>query len=135
MTKENVFVKHLLEFLLGLVKVCIFMALMTGTVVASAFLAIQGAFFIRDTYGFHGVAIAWFIMFLILMFACDVLHDKREQNKAQRIRNAVQAEIDRRALENKETNRDCPPEPSPQRPANADRLGTSLDAISIPTLV
>lgn len=28
-----------------------------------------------------------------------------------------------------------PPEPSPQRPANADRLGTSLDAISIPTLV
>lgn len=42
MTKENVFVKHLLEFLLGLVKVCIFMALMTGTVVASAFLAIQG---------------------------------------------------------------------------------------------
>lgn len=37
MTKENVFVKHLLEFLLGLVKVCIFMALMTGTVVASAF--------------------------------------------------------------------------------------------------
>lgn len=106
MTKENVFVKHLLEFLLGLVKVCIFMALMTGTVVASAFLAIQGAFFIRDKYGFYGVAIAWFIMFLILMFACDVLHDKREQNKAQRIRNAVQAEIDRRALENKETNRD-----------------------------
>lgn len=106
MTKENVFVKHLLEFLLGLVKVCIFMALMTGTVVASAFLAIQGVSVIRDKYGFHGVAIAWLIMFLILMFACDVLHDKREQNKAQRIRNAVQAEIDRRALENKETNRD-----------------------------
>lgn len=106
MTKKMRSRKGFGEFLLGLVKVCVAIALMTGTVVASAFLAIQGAFFIRDTYGFHGVAIAWFIMFLILMFACDVLHDKREQNKAQRIRNAVQAEIDRRALENKETNRD-----------------------------
>ena len=107
MTKKNVLMKGALTFLLELVKVCVAIALLTGTVVASAFLAIQGAFFIRDTYGFHGVAIACFIMFLILMFACDVLHDKREQNKAQRIRNAVQAEIDRRALENKkEAHRD-----------------------------
>jgi hypothetical protein len=106
MTKKNVLIKGALTFLLELVKVCVAIALLTGTVVASAFLAIQGAFFIRDTYGFHGVAIAWFIMFLILMFACDVLHDKREQNKAQRIRNAVQAEIDRRSLESKETSCD-----------------------------
>lgn len=106
MTKKNVLMKGTLTFLLELVKVCVAIALLTGTVVASAFLAIQGAFFIRDTYGFHGVAIAWLIMFLILMFACDVLHDKREQNKAQRIRNAVQAEIDRRSLESKETSCD-----------------------------
>lgn len=110
----------------GWFKVCVAIALLTGTVVASAFLAIQGAFFIRDTYGFHGVAIAWLIMFLILMLACEVFQDKRKQNKAQRIRNAVQAEIDRRALENKEANRDCPPEPSPQRSTHADRLETSL---------
>lgn len=107
MTKENVFVKHLLEFLLGLVKVCIFMALMTGTVVASAFLAIQGAFFIRDTYGFYGVAIAWTIMFLILMFACVPFQEKREQDRARRARSEAPAEIDRRALENKkEAHRD-----------------------------
>ena len=106
MSQKNALVEGFGKFLLGLVEGCIAIALLTGTVVAPAFLAIQGAFFMRDTYGFHGVAIAWFIMFLILMFACDVLHDKREQNKAQRIRNAVQAEIDRRALENKETNRD-----------------------------
>lgn len=107
MTKENVFVKHLLEFLLGLVKVCIFMALMTGTVVASAFLAIQGAFFIRDTYGFYGVAIAWTIMFLILMFTCALFQEKREQDRARRARSESPAEIDRRALENKkEAHRD-----------------------------
>lgn len=107
MTKENVFVKHLLEFLLGLVKVCIFMALMTGTVVASAFLAIQGAFFIRDTYGFYGVAIAWTIMFLILMFMCALFQEKREQDRARRARSEAPAEIDRRALANKkEAHRD-----------------------------
>lgn len=106
MTKKNAVAEGFGEFLLGLVKVCVAIALLTGTVVVSAFLAIQGAFFIRDTYGFHGVAIAWLIMFLILMLACEVFQDKREQNKAQRIRNAVQAEIDRRALENKEANRD-----------------------------
>lgn len=106
MTEKNVLTEGLLTFLLELVKVCVAIALLTGTVVASAFLAIQGTFVVLDKYGFHGIAIELIIVFIVLMLACDVLHDKREQNKAQRIRNAVQAEIDRRALENKETNRD-----------------------------
>lgn len=107
MTKENVFVKHLLEFLLGLVNVCIFMALMTGTVVASAFLAIQGTFVIRDKYGFYGVATAWFISFMSLLFTCALFQEKREQDKTQHARSEPPAENDRRALENKkETHRD-----------------------------
>jgi uncharacterized membrane protein len=106
MTKENVFVKHLLEFLLGLVKVCVFMALMTGTVVASAFLAIQGVSVIRDKYGFYGVAIAWLIMFLTLLSTCALFQEQREQNKTQHARSEASAENDRRGLENKETSRD-----------------------------
>lgn len=94
MTKENVFVKHLLEFLLGLVKVHIFMALMTGTVVASAFLAIQGAFFIRDTYGFRGLAIAWAISFTILVLVCELFEEKRKQGRARRARSEAHTEND-----------------------------------------
>lgn len=106
MTKKNALMEGLLTFLLELVKVCVAIALLTVIVVASAFLAIQGTFVVLDKYGFRGIATELIIVFIVLMFACDVLHDKLEQNKAQRIRNAVQAEIDRRALENKETNRD-----------------------------
>lgn len=58
MTKKNALAEGFGEFLLGLVKVCVAIALMTGTVVASAFLAIQGVSVIRDKYGFYGVAIA-----------------------------------------------------------------------------
>ena len=107
MTKKNALAEGLGEFLLGLVKVCVTIALMTGTVVASVFLATQGAFFIRDTYGFYGVAIAWTIMFLILMFTCALFQEKREQDRARRARSEAPAEIDRRALENKkEAHRD-----------------------------
>lgn len=107
MTKKNALAEGLGEFLLGLVKVYVTIALMTGTVVASVFLAIQGAFFIRDTYGFYGVAIAWTIMFLILMFTCALFQEKREQDRARRARSESPAEIDRRALENKkEAHRD-----------------------------
>lgn len=107
MTKKNALAEGLGEFLLELVKVCVTIALMTGTVVASVFLAIQGAFFIRDTYGFYGVAIAWTIMFLILMFTCALFQEKREQDRARRARSEAPAEIDRRALENKkEAHRD-----------------------------
>ena len=106
MTKKNAFAKHLGEFLLGLVKVCVFMALMTGTVVVSTFVTMQGTFVILDKYGFRGIVIELIIVVIALVLASETFQDKREQNKAQRIRNAVQAEIDRRALENKETNRD-----------------------------
>ena len=106
MTKKNVVAKHLGEFLLGLVKVCVFMAAMTGTVTVSTFVTVQGTFVILDKYGFRGIVIELIIVVIALVLASETFQDKREQNKAQRIRNAVQAEIDRRALENKETNRD-----------------------------
>ena len=80
MDEKNSIMEGFGEFLLGLVKVCIAIALMTGTVVVSAFLAIQGAFFIRDTYGFHGLAIAWAILFTILLLVCG--HLKRSASKA-----------------------------------------------------
>lgn len=87
MTEKNALTEGLLTFLLGLVKACVAIALMTGTVVASAFLAIQGAFFIRDTYGFHGLAIAWAILFTILLLACGSFEEKRKQGRARRARN------------------------------------------------
>lgn len=87
MDEKNSIMEGFGEFLLGLVKVCIAIALMTGTVVASAFLAIQGAFFIRDTYGFHGLAIAWAISFTILLLVCGLFEEKRKQGRAQRARN------------------------------------------------
>lgn len=92
MTKKNALMEGLLTFLLGLVKVCVAIALLTGTVVASAFLAIQGAFFIRDTYGFYGVAIAWIIMFMSLLFACALFQEKCEQNSVQRTRSEAATE-------------------------------------------
>lgn len=106
MTNKNALAEGLGEFLLGLVKVCVAIALMTGTVVASAFLAIQGAFFIRDTYGFYGVATAWFISFMSLLFTCALFQEKHEQDKTQHARSEAPAENDRCGLENKETSRD-----------------------------
>lgn len=87
MDEKNSIMEGFGEFLLGLVKACIAIALMTGTVVASAFLAIQGAFFIRDTYGFHGLVIAWAISFTILLLVCGSFEEKRKQGRARRARN------------------------------------------------
>lgn len=87
MTRQNTSVERLFKFLLGLVEVCIAIALMTGTVVASVFLAVQGAFVIRDTYGFHGLAIAWAISFTILLLVCGSFEEKRKQGRARRARN------------------------------------------------
>lgn len=81
MDEKNSIMEGFGEFLLGLVKVCVAIALLTGTFVASAFLAIQGVSAIRDKYGFYGVAITWTIMFLILMFTCALFQEKREQDR------------------------------------------------------
>lgn len=106
MTKKNVVAKHLGEFLLGVVKVCVFMAAMTGTVTVSAFVTVQGTFVILDKYGFRGIVIELIVVVMALVLASETFQDKREQNKAQRTRNEAQTESDQRALENKETNRD-----------------------------
>lgn len=106
MTTKNTLAKHLGEFLLGLFEVCIAIALMTGTVVVSAFVTTQGTFVILDKYGFRGIVIELIIVVMALVFASEEFRDKREQNKAQRTRNEAQTESDQRALENKETNRD-----------------------------
>ena len=106
MTKKNVLAEGFGKFLLGLIEVCIAIALLTGTFVASAFLAIQGVSVIRDTYGFHGLAIAWVISFTILMLVCALFQEKREQDRARRARSEAPAKNDRRSLENKETSRD-----------------------------
>lgn len=94
MTKKNVLAEGFGKFLLGLIEVCIAIALLTGTVVASAFLAIQGAFFIRDTYGFHGLAIAWAISFTILVLVCGLFEEKRKQGRARRARSEAHTEND-----------------------------------------
>lgn len=106
MDEKNSIMEGLLTFLLGLVKVCVAIALLTVIVVASAFLSIRGTFVVLDKYEFRGIATELIIVFIVLMLVCDMLHDKLEQNKAQRIRNAVQAENDRHSLESKETSRD-----------------------------
>lgn len=94
MTKENASVPPLLEFLLGLFEVCIAIALMTGTVVASAFLAIQGTFVIRDKYGFQGVAIELTILFWALILICGLNREMREQDRTRRARGEAHAEND-----------------------------------------
>jgi hypothetical protein len=97
MTKENASVPPLLEFLLGLFEVCIAIALMTGTVVASAFLAIQGTFVIRDKYGFQGVAIELTILFWALILICGLYglnREMREQDRTRRARGEAHAEND-----------------------------------------
>lgn len=94
MDEKNAIMEGFGEFLLGLVKVCAAIALLTVIVVASAFLAIQGTFVVLDKYEFRGIATELIIVFIVLMLACDMLHDKLKQNKVQRIRNAVQAEND-----------------------------------------
>lgn len=92
MTKKNTFAKRLGEFLLGLVKVCVFMAAMTGTVVASAFFFVQGTFVVLNKYGFRGITIELGIMFVALAFACFVFQEKRDQNNAQRTRSKAATE-------------------------------------------
>lgn len=92
MTKKNTFAKHLGEFLLGLVKVCVFMAAMAGTVVASAFFFVQGTFVVLNKYGFRGITIELGIMIMALMFACFVFEEKRDQNNAQRTRSKAATE-------------------------------------------
>lgn len=81
MTKKNALAEGFGKFLLGLVEVCIAIALMTGTFVASAFLAVQGMFFIRDTYGFYGVATVWLISFMSLLFTCALFQEKHKQDR------------------------------------------------------
>lgn len=92
MTKKNTFAKRLGEFLLGLVKVCVFMAAMAGTVVASAFFFVQGTFVVLNKYGFRGITIELCIMIMALMFACFVFEEKRDQNNAQRTRSKAATE-------------------------------------------
>lgn len=92
MTKKNTFAKRLGEFLLGLVKVCVFMAAMAGTVVASAFFFVQGTFVVLNKYGFRGITIELGIMIMALMFACFVFEEKRDQNNAQRTRSKAATE-------------------------------------------
>lgn len=108
MTKKNAFAKHLGEFLLGLVKVCVFMALMTGTVVVSAFVTMQGTFVILDKYGFRGIVTELIIVVMALVLASETFQDKREQNKAQRTRNEAQTESDQQgSKDEKETYERC----------------------------
>lgn len=90
MTKKNALAEGLGEFLLGLVKVCVTIALMIGTVVVSAFFVVQGTFVVLNKYGFRGITIELGIMFVALAFVCFVFEEKREEkrerNKVQRTR-------------------------------------------------
>ena len=88
MTKENASVPPLLEFLLGLFEVCIAIALLAGTVVASTFLAIQGTFVIRDKYGPQGVAIELTILFWALILIGGLYGLNREMCEQDRTRRA-----------------------------------------------
>ena len=90
MTKKNALAEGLGEFLLGLVKVCVTIALMIGTVVVSAFFVVQGTFVVLNKYGFRGITIEIGIMFVALACVCFVFEEKREEkrerNKVQRTR-------------------------------------------------
>ena len=90
MTKKNALAEGLGEFLLGLVKVCVTIALMIGTVVVSAFFVVQGTFVVLNKYGFRGITIELVIMFVALACVCFVFEEKREEkrewNKVQRTR-------------------------------------------------
>lgn len=92
MDRKNAIMKGFGEFLLGLVKVCIAIALMTGTVVVSAFVMVQGTFVILDEYGFRGITIELGIMFGALAFMCFIFQEKRDQNNAQRTRSEAATE-------------------------------------------
>lgn len=92
MTKKNTFAKNLGEFLLGLVKVCVAIALMTGTVVVSAFFMVKGTFVILDEYGFRGITIELGIAFGALAIMCFIFQEKRDQNNAQRTRSEAATE-------------------------------------------
>lgn len=81
MTKKNTLAEGFGKFLLGLVEVCIAIALMAGTFVASAFLVVQGVFFIRDAYGFYGVATAWLISFMISHYSWDKEINEKKHNE------------------------------------------------------
>lgn len=90
MDEKNTIMKGFGEFLLGLVKVCVTIALMIGTVVVSAFFVVQGTFVVLNKYGFRGITIELVIMFVALACACFVFEEKREEkrkrNKVQRTR-------------------------------------------------
>ena len=90
MTKKNALAEGLGEFLLGLVKVCVTIALMIGTVVVSVFFVVQGTFVVLNKYGFRGITIELVIMFVALACVCFVFEEKREEkrerNKIQRTR-------------------------------------------------
>lgn len=90
MTKKNALAEGLGEFLLGLVKMCVTIALMIGTVVVSAFFVVQGTFVVLNKYGFRGITIELVIMFVALACVCFVFEEKREEkrerNKVQRTR-------------------------------------------------
>lgn len=92
MTKKNALAEGFGEFLLGLVKVCVAIALMTGTVVVSAFFIVQGTFVVLNKYGFRGITIELGIMFMALAFACFAFEEKRNQNNAQRTRSKAATE-------------------------------------------
>ena len=87
MDEKNAIMEGFGEFLLGLVKACVFMALMTGTVVVSAFVMVQGTFVVLNKYGFRGITIELGIMFVALVCVCFVFEEKREE---KRERNKVQ---------------------------------------------
>lgn len=90
MDEKNTIMKGFGEFLLGLVKMCVIIALMIGTVVVSAFFVVQGTFVVLNKYGFRGITIELVIMFVALGCACFVFEEKREEkrkrNKVQRTR-------------------------------------------------
>lgn len=90
MDEKNTIMKGFGEFLLGLVKMCVTIALMIGTVVVSAFFVVQGTFVVLNKYGFRGITIELVIMFVALACACFVFEEKREEkrkrNKVQRTR-------------------------------------------------
>lgn len=90
MDEKNTIMKGFGEFLLGLVKMCVTIALMIGTVVVSAFFVVQGTFVVLNKYGFRGITIELVIMFVALACVCFAFEEKREEkrerNKVQRTR-------------------------------------------------
>lgn len=109
MTEGETPMDCLIKSLVTTVQVLVLAVVLGGGFGASAAFVYKGLLAAIDKFGFGlvGTASVCTFMFLTGMLREWLWEDSsREQNKAQRIRNAVQAEIDRRALENKEANRD-----------------------------